>query len=226
MKWRAPHLLPANIRLDKDILKTSWRRLSSSRRLQDALIKTNIFTLVIRLQKTSWSRPIPWFFIRLQDVFKTSCHNIFKTFSRRLAKTSSRHLQEVFKMFWRRLQDVFKTFSRRIAKTSARHLQNVFKTFCKNFIKTSSRRLANMSSRRFQDVSSGWTALVNTSSRRIQQFLRRTAKKVIYRTICLGHTHLWKIYGQCTKFARVEKICQVLVFHFTTPFSGCLQRRI
>ena len=86
--------LPANIRLDEDVLKTSWRRLSSSsskdafmtssrrldedkyilinlrvqkmssRRLQDALLKTNILVLSIRLQ----------------DVFKTS--------SKRLAKTS------------------------------------------------------------------------------------------------------------------------------------------
>ena len=45
--------------------KTSWRR------LQDVLIKTNIFTLLIRLQKTS---------------------------SRRLAKTSSKRFQEVFKI--------------------------------------------------------------------------------------------------------------------------------
>ena len=35
-------------------------------------------------------------------------------------------------------------------------------------------------------------------------------------------SHFWKIYGKCTKFARVIKISQVLVFHFTTPFSGCL----
>ena len=38
--------------------------------------------------------------------------------------------------------------------------------------------------------------------------------------------HLREIYGQCTKFARVIKISQVLVFHFTTPFSGSLQGRI
>ena len=34
-----------------------------------------------------------------------------------------------------------------------------------------------------------------------------------------------EIYGQCTKFARATKVSQVLVSHFSTPFSGCLQRR-
>ena len=96
--------IPANIRLDEDVLKTSCRRLSSlssgdvfktsSRRLdqdeyihlihtssEDVLIKTNIFVLIIRLQDVfkTFSR-------RLQDVFKTSCKDIFKTFSRRIIK--------------------------------------------------------------------------------------------------------------------------------------------
>ena len=84
----------------KDVFKTSLRRLdeddyilinirpqkTSSRRLQDVLVKTNIFLLSIRLQ----------------DVFKTSCHNVFKTFSR--------HLQDVFK---KSCKNVFKTSSRR-----------------------------------------------------------------------------------------------------------------
>ena len=78
------------------LMKTSFvfvfrRRLqkTSSRRLQDVLIKTNILVLVIRLQ------------------------DVFKTFSRRLQdvfKTSSRHLQDVFKTSSGHLQDVFKTF--------------------------------------------------------------------------------------------------------------------
>ena len=88
-----------------------WRRLegvfclrlqtTSSRRLQGVLIKTNIFALLIRLQKTSsrrlqvsWSRPI-----------YSSWSYVFKTSSRRLTKMSSK-----------RLQDVFKTSSRRLAK--------------------------------------------------------------------------------------------------------------
>ena len=88
------------------LMKTSWRRLLTlssedvfktfssrsiylpysyvfRRRLQDVLIKTNIFVLAIRLQ------------------------DVFKTFSRRLAKTSSRHLQDILQ---RCLQDVFKTY--------------------------------------------------------------------------------------------------------------------
>ena len=70
-------------------------------RLQDVLIKTNIFALLIHLQKMS-SRSLHQdqyirLSIRFQDVFKTS----------------SRHLQDVFKTFWKRLQDVFRTSSRR-----------------------------------------------------------------------------------------------------------------
>ena len=90
------------------------------RRLQDALIKTNIFTILIRLQKTSWRR--------LEDVFKTS--------SRLLAKASSKPFEDVFKTSCenvfktpsRRFQDIFKTSSRRIEdvfNTSLRHLQDV-----------------------------------------------------------------------------------------------------
>ena len=57
--------------------KTFWRR------LQDALIKTNMFALALRLQKTSWSRPI---YSSWPYVFKTSSRrfqNVFKTSSRR-----------------------------------------------------------------------------------------------------------------------------------------------
>ena len=88
--------------------KTSWRS------LQDVLIKTNIFTLVIRLQKASWSRPI-----------YSSWPYVFKTSSRRF-------------------QDVFKTYSRRLAITSSRHFEDVFKKSCKNVFKTSSRRLKDV----------------------------------------------------------------------------------
>ena len=124
-------------------MKTSWKRLedlfrlhlpkTSLRRLQEVLIKTNIFLLIIRLQKTSWRR--------LQEVFKTSSWRLqdaFKIFSRHVGKTSLR-----------RLQDVFKTYSRRLAKTPSRLLENVFRTFHKYVLKTS-----KTPSRRFQDVSS------------------------------------------------------------------------
>ena len=87
---------PANIRLDEEVLKTSWRRLSCScsedvlktsssrriyspysyvfrRRLKDVLIKTNILVLVIRLQDVLQKC--------LQDIFKTSSRrfqNVFR----------------------------------------------------------------------------------------------------------------------------------------------------
>ena len=89
------------------LMKMFWRRLedvfhlrlqkTSSRRLQDVLIKTNMFALALRLQKTS-SRPIYFVLaIRLQDVLQ-------------------KRLQDFFKTFWKRLQDIFKTFSRRIIR--------------------------------------------------------------------------------------------------------------
>ena len=108
----------------QDVFKTSSRCLAKisfqgvlsysyvfRRRLQDVLIKTNIFALVIRLQdifKTS-SR-------HLQNVLKASCKNDFKT--------SSRRLQEVLKTSSKRFQDIFKTSSK-----------YVFKTFSKCIIK-------------------------------------------------------------------------------------------
>ena len=52
----------------------------------------------LRLQKTSWSRPI---YSSWSYVFKTSSRrfeDVFKQSSRRLGKKSSRHLQDVFKM--------------------------------------------------------------------------------------------------------------------------------
>ena len=86
-----------------------------------------------------------------------------------------------------------------------------------------------MSSRHFQDVSLSYTVLVNVFSRCRQDvfttFLRRTTKTVIY-TEGFASVKLLRNYGQGTKFARVATVSQVLVFHFTTPFSGCLQRRI
>ena len=111
---------PANIRLDEDVLKTSF---VFRRCLQDVF-------------KTSWSRPIypSWLYVfkkssrRFEDIFKTSCKNVFKTSSKRLAKTSSRHLQDILP---KRLQDVFKTSSRRLQK----RLQDIFKTSCKDAFK-------------------------------------------------------------------------------------------
>ena len=139
---------------------------TSSRRLQDVFIKTNIFVLVIRHQ----------------DVFKT---------------------------FSRRIQDIFKTSSRcfeNVFKTSSRHLQDVFKTYyqVKLFLVTQFQDVFETYSKRFWDV-----------------LLRRLS------TGGLPRSHFWEIYGQWTKFPKVTKISQVLIFHFTTSFSGyTLQRNI
>ena len=91
--------------------------------------------------------------------------------------------------WWRRLEDVFhlclqKTSSKRLNQDEYIRLSH---TSSEDVFKTSSRRLAKMSSRHPQDV-------FNT-------FLRRTAKAVIYRKVCLGHSS--------------EKLLHLL--HFTTP---------
>ena len=76
-------------------------------------------------------------------------------------------------------------------------------------LETSSRRLSSSSS---EDVfKTSCKNVFKTSSRRPQD---------------LPRSHLWEIYGQCTKFARVTKVSQILVSHFTVPFSGSLQIRI
>ena len=82
-----------------------WRRLedvfclrlqkTSPRRLQDVLVKTNIFVLAIRLQ------------------------DVFKAFSRRLQDALQKRLQGIFKTSPRRLQNVFKTPSRRLQDVSS-----------------------------------------------------------------------------------------------------------
>ena len=84
---------PANIRLDEDVLKTSWRRLEDVLKTSwRHMAKTNILVLT----KTSWRR--------LEEVFwrRKSKVNIFV-----LIKTSSEDEDQ------RRLQDVFKTSSSR-----------------------------------------------------------------------------------------------------------------
>ena len=88
--------------------KTSWRCLSSSSS-KDVLIKTNIFSLLVHLQKTSTRCNMFVLVIRPQ--------NVFETFSRRLQDIfKTRNFQDVL---LRRLQDTFKTSLR--TKTSLRH---------------------------------------------------------------------------------------------------------
>ena len=80
--------ISANIRLDEDVLKTSWRRLSFSS--SENVFKTSHQGEHIRLSHT-FSRRLQDVLSRsLQDVFKTSCENVFKTSLRRLARISSR----------------------------------------------------------------------------------------------------------------------------------------
>ena len=142
---------------------------------------------------------------RLEDVFKTFSRRLDQDQHIRLGHTSSRPLQDIFKTFSRHLQDVFKTFSRRfenVFKTSS----NVFKTYyqVKLFLVKQFHDVFETYSKRFWDV-----------------LLRRLS------TGGLPRPHFREIYGHCAKFPRVIKISQVLIFHFTTPFSGyTLQRRI
>ena len=120
-KLRPKGIFPVNIHLDEYVLKTSFVFVFR-RRLQDILIKTNMFALALRLLKTSsrrFSRRLGQDqYIRLGHASPTLLQDVFKASSRHLAKTSSRHLQNVFKTSSRRLQDVLQ-----------RYLPDVFKTY-------------------------------------------------------------------------------------------------
>ena len=114
------------------LMKTSWNRLedvfhlrlqkTSSIRLQDVLIKTNIIALVIRHQNffKTFSR-------RLEDVLKIS--------SKCLAKTSSKRFQDVLQ---KSLQDVVKTYHKiklfllTCFKNDFGHIQNVSEMYCQD----------------------------------------------------------------------------------------------
>ena len=186
----------------QDVFKTS------SKRIQDVLVKTNIFILLIHLQKTSSRRFQDVLPRRLQNALKTSCENVFQASAKHLPKT----FQDVFRMSsrslaktsWRHLQDVFKTG--RLAKMSSRpgldyHLVNpqqtlktssrhVLKTFSKrlqrnNFLssKTSSRRLANRSWRRLGKrkivmLKTSWRHVLKTSWR----YVLRTSWRTVFKT--------------------------------------------
>ena len=164
-----------------------------------------LLTIALPSKHSSWRR-------YLEDFFRL---HLQKTSSRRLDEdeyilinhTSSEdvlvktnifvlsiRLQDVFKTFSRRLQDIFKTSSRRLANTSWRHLQDVLKTYhqVKLFL-----------------LISLWEVLTT--------FVKRTANTVAYRR------NTSEKFMVCVEiFSRVIKISQVLVFHFTTPFSACL----
>ena len=115
--WYPGGSFPANIRLDEDVLKTSWRGLSSSssRRLdQDEYVRLSLTSLEEvfqtssrRLGQEQYIRLIHASSRRFQDVFKTSCQDVFKTFSRGLRDVLQKRLQDVLQRY---LQDVFKTY--------------------------------------------------------------------------------------------------------------------
>ena len=135
----------------EDVFRLRLQKMSS-RRLQDVFIKTNIFALLIRLQKTSWRRLDQDQYTRLghtssrhfQDVFKTAWKNVFKTSSRsfqKVFKTSLRYLQDVFKMSSRHLQEVFKTY-RQVKLFLLTRFQDVFEIYSKRFWDVLQRRLS------------------------------------------------------------------------------------
>ena len=156
IKFIPKNNFPPNIDLDerlflssssKDVFKTSSRRLDQdryifalvihlqkafSRLLQDVLMKTNIFVLVICLQDVfkTFSRHLQDVFIMyhqvkllidLQDV-STRISEVFKASSKRYGNMSLRYLQDIFKAW---LRSIFKTLSKDVFKTSSRYFYNV-----------------------------------------------------------------------------------------------------
>ena len=127
--------------------------------------------------KTSCSRPIysSWSYVfktssrRLQDILPRR----LQTFPRRLQDVLQKHFQDICKTFSRRSEDVFKTSSRCLAKLPARHLQEVLQWCFQEVFKTY--HLAKL-------------FLLICIRDVFNTFLRRTAKTVIYRRICLGQT--------------------------------------
>ena len=185
-------LYPANIRLDKDFLKTSWRCLSSSSS-EEVLIKTNIFVLLMHLHKTSSRR-----FDQDQYI--------------RLGYTSWRHLQDAFKMY---------IFENVLKKTSSRRPQGVFKTSCENVLrKAPSRHFQDILQICLQDVFKTYYQVKLFLLTQFQDVFETYSKRfwdVLLKRLSTGglpRSHFWEIYGQCKKFPRMIKVSQVLIFHF------------
>ena len=150
------------------------------------------------LMKTSWRRLDQDEYIRLSHACS---EGVLKTSSRCLGQDQYICLGHTSS---RSLQDVFKMPTRHLAKTSSRHLQDVQKM--------SSRHHQNVLERYLQDVFKMNYQVKQFLLTRLRKVFNTFAKTVIYREICVGHTSV--------------KLIQVLVFHFTTPFIGCLKRRI
>ena len=104
----------------------------------------------------------------------------------RLHHTSSRRLGQdeyicLGHMSSRRLQDVSSMSSRRLAKTSSRHFQDVLFLY---------RYLEDVFKTRNKVKLFLWTSLRDVFS----TFLRRTAKTVVYRRICLRFAYTSEIF--------------------------------
>ena len=207
--------------LFQDIFTTSSRRLQdiSKTSCQDISKKScqDVFNISLKLLQEVLQK-------HLQDIFKTSCKDAIKTFSRRF--------QDVFKTS---CKNVFKTSSRRfqnVLKTSSRCLQDISKTSCQDVFKTSSNLLQDVLQKRLQDRRSLQDVLktlqiclqdVFKTYHQVELFLLtrfrdafstllRRSGKTVYLQKDLPRSHFWEICGQCTKFSRVIKISQVLVF--------------
>ena len=139
--WFNSSTFPVNIRLDEDVLKTPWIRLSF-------LSSEDVFkTSSRRLRQDEY---VLFSLPSSEDVFKRSSRHLGQDQHICLGYTSSRRLQDVFKTSSRRFQDVFKTSckyvlnasSRRFedvsssstvfANKSLRSIQHVCKTYCKD----------------------------------------------------------------------------------------------
>ena len=95
-------LIPANIRLGEDVLKTSWRRLQCNICLSSKTSwRHNCKTSCKHFLKTSW---------------KTSWRRFRKTYCKYVLKTSWRRLQDALEDEKCYAEDVFKTSSRCLGK--------------------------------------------------------------------------------------------------------------
>ena len=129
--WFNSSTFPVNIRLDEDVLKTPWIRLSF-------LSSEDVFkTSSRRLRQDEY---VLFSLPSSEDVFKRSSRHLGQDQHICLDYTSSRRLQDVFKTSSRRFQDVFKTSSRRLGRRKIVTLKTCWK------------RLQDMPSRRLQDV--------------------------------------------------------------------------
>ena len=129
------------------LMKTSWRCLedvfrlrvqeTSSRRLQNVLVKTIMFALVILFRKClqDYLTNIFVLIMRLQDILQKHLQDIFKTSWRHFEDVFKMSCKDVFKTRSRRFQDVFKMyhylklFLLPPFHTSSRHIQRVFETY-------------------------------------------------------------------------------------------------